>query len=338
MFDLNFKLFTPMANYRLPCSGKVIVLQQGNNPSTDYYIRSRLLGRAESDVLYIDINSHPDKVFLQPGALVIIVRYIELPWLKWLQKNRDQLSGVVYFMDDDLPAAMWSFDLPLRYRYKIFSKFIVYRQYLARVCSDIWLSTDVLVQRYAASHVSCMTPLPVPAIAANDSMVSLFYHGSGSHLPEYRWLKNVVMASLENNADLSFIAIGDESVKRLFRGLSRVIVINQMDWLTYSSSLHLLRHDIGLAPLLATRFNSARSYVKYFDITRFGAAGIYSRSAPFIDFVSDGYDGLLCENRPELWVDAISCLARSPLQRRTLLENARIKQNGLIAQMDGLGL
>ena len=95
-----------------------------------------------------------------------------------------------------------------------------------------------------------------------------------------------------------------------------------MKWDSYNAFLDMQGRDIGLAPQLKHPFNSARSYTKFFDITRCGAAGIYSSSSACAEVINDGVDGLILDMDEESWVDAILKLAGDSELRMQIIENA----------------
>jgi hypothetical protein len=76
--------------------------------------------------------------------------------------------------------------------------------------------------------------------------------------------------------------------------------------------------DIGLAPLRPNRLNEARSHVKALDLSRMGAAGIYSDEAPYRSFVQDGIDGLLLPLNAGLWEENIINLLSDVSRRRAI--------------------
>ncbi len=69
-----------------------------------------------------------------------------------------------------------------------------------------------------------------------------------------------------------------------------------------------VRWDIALAPLLDTPFNRCKSDLKYLDYAAVGAAGIYSRVAPYQAGVRHRETGWLAANTPAAWVEAIEAL------------------------------
>ena len=70
-------------------------------------------------------------------------------------------------------------------------------------------------------------------------------------------------------------------------------------------------------------FNAARGPTKFYDYARMGAAGLYSDVAPYRGFVRDGVDGLLLDNDPERWAEAILALALDAEKRAGLAAAAR---------------
>jgi glycosyltransferase involved in cell wall biosynthesis len=62
--------------------------------------------------------------------------------------------------------------------------------------------------------------------------------------------------------------------------------------------------DIGLAPLAATPLNEHKSDLRLLEYGAMGLPGIYSRSEAFAT-VEDGVTGLVVDNTPEAWAEAI---------------------------------
>src|SRR5262249_58233502 len=58
--------------------------------------------------------------------------------------------------------------------------------------------------------------------------------------------------------------------------------------------------DVGLAPLLPSDFNRARSDLKYLEYAAHGVAGVYADLEPFRGSVRDGETGLLFRTGPEM--------------------------------------
>lgn len=273
---------------------------------------------------FVDIGKVDPAAFdIQPGTFVVIVRYATRAWLRRLANARSRLTGVVYFMDDDLPAGLRNPDLPFRYRYKILRLFWVQRPALSAVCSEIRVSTRHLAEKYDLDARCVVEPLPLLSGSYAPSTVTYFYEATASHRAELRWLRDVVAAVQRQTSDLTFVTVGGAEIHRLFADIPRTLCLHPVPWPTYLQSFPHLRHDIGLAPVLQSEFNQGRSHTKFFDITRLGAAGIYSNCPPYVDFVRPGIDGLLADNRIEAWSTAIIDLACSAQRRGDVLARAR---------------
>lgn len=86
-----------------------------------------------------------------------------------------------------------------------------------------------------------------------------------------------------------------------------------MLWFTSS-----VRWDIALAPLRDTPFGRCKSDLKYLDYAAIGAAGIFSRVAPYQAGVRHGETGWLAENTTAAWAAAIETLVADAALRRRL--------------------
>jgi hypothetical protein len=290
-----------------------LVLSPGSIPTTDIYLQKRLAARFEGRVKYVDTLKHaPGEVTLGQGVMVVIVRHAAPPWLRWLKSNRTRLSGVVFLMDDDIPAVHRSPEMPLGYALKTAWRYARSRRLLGEVCSEVWVSTKELANRYAETSPRLMDPEYVASPSCHASPQVYFYHGSWAHRREIAWLVPVVRQVQQIVAGAWFEVMGTDKVKRMFRGIPRVRVVHPMPWPDYLAYAATIRYQVGLAPCFDTDFNRARSHSKLFDITRMGAAGIYSSCAAYAEKIIDGQTGLLCENTEKKWVDAIVMLLNEP--------------------------
>jgi hypothetical protein len=296
-----------------------LVLQQGANPSTDYYIRPRAQASG-CPVRYRDLDREapvPDD--LQPGTRVVIVRYLNPAWAEALRRHQPQLAGIVYFMDDELldPQA-WD-GLPAPYRQKLQRYCGRMHRSLAELATAYWGSTAPLCERHADLGMQRVPPLPlaedadrVPVRPVPGEPVQIFYHGTAVHIDEMRWLRPVIAEVLVACPLAQFEVIGDHEVNRLFRDLPRTRVLHPMGWANYLSHCRSMRGHIGLAPLLPGRFNAGRSPTKLFDIARCGARALCAQQAPYHDTPESLAERRLLALQPADWVEALVAWARTP--------------------------
>ncbi len=323
-------MIRPSANYPALPVGRVLVLGQGPSPSADVYLRSRLDAPGMPPAEFIDIASPPpapSTLAAPPGTglFVVICRYVTGRWLRWLAKARGGIAGVAWFADDDLSAMLRDTSLPLRYRYKIWWLYARHRHHISALASEFWVSSEVLAARYAECGARLLPPLFVGATPATGEWVRYFYHGTASHRREIDWLVDVVAEVQRRSPRTVFEIIGDRRVHGLFSGINRVVVIHPLPWPAWLADAESRRQDIGLAPLLDSETNTARSHTRFFDITRAGAAGLYSDRAPYSRFVRDGEDGMLLPDDKESWVESILALTEDEERRKSIARAALLR-------------
>lgn len=302
----------------------VVVLTQRDSPTCDLYLRDRLAG-CPLPVHYWHLGN--DAPVALDGAYVIIVRYVDSRSIAALERARDKLCAVAYLLDDDLAAVADDASLPLHYRLIIGRFWARYAQRLSDLVSELWLSSDVLASRYArATPVyridpkPARFPLPRERPSRPEGPVRIFYHGQKTHGADREWLDGIISEVHLLCPDAEFELIGGPMLRWKYRRKCHVTVRSALSWPAYRALGTTERFDIGLAPLVPTPFNSARSWTKYLDIARFGAVGLYAAGEPYEHVVTDGCNGRLLNSETSTWVEALSKLI-----------NDRDMRDGLIA-------
>lgn len=309
----------------LKSNASVFVVEERPNPSTDFYIRPWLAAQGiDPDVRGFD--DVPGNAELD-AAVVIFVRYIPPAWKQVVAACRKRMQAVCFFMDDELFEWSSFSNMPFRYQVKLYRYAWRHQHWLQSMDAKLLVSTHYLVEKYSHWQPELLDPQPLNLLSGLPTV--LFYHGSASHRDELEWLVPVVEEVLRRCQDLIFEVIGDRSVNRLFSGLPRVQVLHPMRWPTYQSLLNRPGRSIGLAPLLDTSFNRARSHTKYYDITQAGAAGIYAEGAVYGGIIQHGKNGLLLPMQPDKWVQAIVDLHKNPTRVSKIVDNA----SALLASM-----
>lgn len=80
--------------------------------------------------------------------------------------------------------------------------------------------------------------------------------------------------------------------------------------------------DIGLAPLVDSRFNRSKSFIKILEYAALGVPFIASPVGPYREHVIDGVNGFLAST-PEEWSERLTQLIRSPWLRVKMGNQAR---------------
>jgi glycosyltransferase involved in cell wall biosynthesis len=93
--------------------------------------------------------------------------------------------------------------------------------------------------------------------------------------------------------------------------------------------------DLAVAPLCNTPFNRAKSDLKFLEYAALGLPGIYSRSVPY-DSVTPEVTGLVVDDDPGSWCEAIVTLAADPALRSRLAAAAlaEVREHRLLAGGD----
>lgn len=113
-----------------------------------------------------------------------------------------------------------------------------------------------------------------------------------------------------------------------FAGLPNVHHLRYIaDYNRYLSVFARQGFEIGLAPLLDDAFHRSKTDTKYREYGACGIAGVYSRATVYASVIEDGQTGLLVENTPAAWLEALVRLVEDPALRqrigRAALEDVR---------------
>ncbi len=302
---------------------RVYIFDEKQNPSTDYYLipAFKIFGISASRV-NIWRDEYPE---IEGGDWICVVRYLNKRLVKFLRRNRKKIERLIYFMDDGL-WDLWALkDLPVKYALRIFKKAYLYKRVLKDLDAEIWVSTDYLREKYKDHKPKVVYPYPLnivekPSIEGMPYVV--FYHGTSSHKREIKWLSHVVEELSFTSTQSLFEIILDRDNIKYFKGSKNIISLRPLGWEGYLKFSALRYRTIGLVPLFDYEFNRGRSWIKFFDITRSGAIGIYSEYAPYARLIREFQSGVVLPMEPEPWVKAILGLLKDEEKRMGLYKNA----------------
>ena len=310
-------LFKPYGEYSKAWNGKIVLLSDRHDPGKDIYFNCRYEPSSIKQIFFDQaVSSLSDQV--EEGDFVVILRMVPATHLKVLQSLSERLSGVAWFIDDDIPAAWKDRHLPGGYGRRLTWNYLKIRHLLSQVVDRVWVSTQWLAEKYSLppEHV---IPAGYSAPDKIKPIVRYFYHGTKAHLREMQFLRPVV-TEIQNKFDFArFEIFGDHEVYKLFRDIPGVTILHPMKWQKFKDYTANAQLDIGFAPVLDSEFNKARSHNKILDIYRCGAVGIYSELHAHADLIQERNAGLVVANDPNQWVDAFS---RIMTMDRVVMERA----------------
>lgn len=167
---------------------------------------------------------------------------------------------------------------------------------------------------------------PAPVFRDTDAL-TIGWTGSTSHLSDMNVLGAVIEAILEKYPHVRY---GHFAHKDLLTYLSanfkipadRVEIVPPVGFDEYPS--RLTTFDIGLAPLMVSPFNMAKSPLKLMEYSAIGIPFVASKVAPYTRYTDQGVDGYVVGSTSE-WVSAISTLIEDTQLRRCMSDAACTK-------------
>jgi glycosyltransferase involved in cell wall biosynthesis len=122
-----------------------------------------------------------------------------------------------------------------------------------------------------------------------------------------------------SNVRIEFVGWAPDALTRLDNVRLYPHIADYAQFLAFKLSR---RWDIGIAPLVEGPFESYKTNVKYREYGGCRIAGVYSRVAPYTDYVTDGSTGILVDNTIPAWIEALERLIRDATLRQHIVECA----------------
>lgn len=297
----------------------LLVVAARKSPTIDYYLSDLFAGDfASSHRVVVDSelerwSGAAATAGIAPGTRVVLVRMPDSRWASVIEAAGDKVVEVVWLIDDDAIAAREDEWLPKDYRMRLLDDHLAFKQSFERLVDRVWASTSVLAARFPPARVDVRPPRALPR--SEQRWVKIFYHGTGSHQREHAFLLPILHEVQTRLPYTVFEVTGDHALYRMFRTVPRLRVLHPVAWPDYWVHLQASNYDLGLAPLLDTPFNRARSGVKALEVAATGARGLLSRRAPYTEYAHlPGM--LLVGDEPSEWVDAIVRVAEDLVSSR----------------------
>lgn len=316
--------FRPTASYKGDAE-QVLVLTRPTSSSLEIYIRPRLQ-ESTLAVTYVDYtHCLPEPEYFTKKTFVIISRYINMSWCDALKTYRNNIAGVAYLMDDNIPEAGYDHTLPPDYALGLAHFFQRYWKHLQEICSELWVSSPYLFERYKSPVTYRVDPIFISKNRNNNNngngYLTIFYHAQRPHYQDNLWLRDIIIHIQRRYEYTFFETFGGDKVRKAYTHVPRTKVLKRFTWEGYLDYCANLNHAIGLAPINSGMFNRARSINKLFDISRCGAAGIYTDSEPYSSVIDSWKTGVLCKPVKEAWIEAMCELIENESLRTNIYNN-----------------
>jgi glycosyltransferase involved in cell wall biosynthesis len=241
----------------------------------------------------------------------------------------DDLWNIPSWMPSEESANLWSLNKALT------------------VADEVWVSTDRIAKVTKHSNIKVLPNLidtnafPVPG-AAKDDPIRILWCGGRSHERDLQLLiEPVEQLVLEYGSRVQFVFWGYIPTDMLeysrISGTMNAMVrpkaeygdavwfLDGLPFRNFYDKLAKMRPYIALMPLIDCDFNHGKTNLKYLEMSVAGAASIASAITPYVNTISNGNDGVLVDNSPNSWYNAIRDLIEHPEKRDHLARNAYAK-------------
>lgn len=151
------------------------------------------------------------------------------------------------------------------------------------------------------------------------------YQGSSTHFNDF--MKTGIMFALrrllEEYDNVKFYTIGMafDEMKKYLPENKFIIGNGERDHNKWVEKWKTIPIDIGVAPLIDTSFNRAKSSIKYYEYSLRKIPAVYSWIDPYLKVVKEHETGYLAQNEIE-WYEKIKLLIEDEKNRQRVAQNA----------------
>lgn len=261
------------------------------------------------------------------GAKAVVIRYVNWPELKILREGK--FEKIYLLIDDDLEGLDDAQELPADYR----ERMIKYRdgpfRQLCDMVTDVVAPSEHILRSYRRQRTLQLEPaqchkLPELNHHSDTGRLEIVFAGTRSHLQDFEHVAVAMKDVLQRHPEARLTTFLKGHVPDFLKKLPNAVHLAPMGWQQYRSFVGLNKYHIAVAPALPTSFNRARSISKLHDHAALGAAGLYTRQAPFDRIVSHGQTGVLLGNDPGEWRETLFELAAKREKVRKIARGGQI--------------
>ena len=235
-------------------------------------------------------------------------------------RGLSRYARLVYEIDDD------PFEIePINPVYPIYSNLIAQDsiRHCIEVSDLVTVSTELLADRMRNVNPNVV----VLQNRIDESMLTLErpkrdritvgWAGGGSHGSDIALVSHALGRVIDQYSDVDVHFIGAD-----FRFLVER-PMRHTQWAAVTTDYYkLIDFDIGIAPLVDTRFAETKSHIKALEYAALGIPVIASDTAPYRDFVVDGVTGWLVRRQDE-WIKRLRELICDEAMREEMSVKAR---------------
>ncbi|MEI6306353.1 MAG: glycosyltransferase, partial [Deltaproteobacteria bacterium] len=197
-------------------------------------------------------------------------------------------------------------------------------------CSAIIASADLLAEAFR-SYNQFIYVLPnlidekvwktSPKKALNTPIV-IGFAGTATHRADLEVVEPALFRIAQKYGDRVAFRFMGEAYQELTTLPGFSFIPFERGYNSYARTLGEAGFDIALVPLKDNLFNRCKSNIKWLEYSICGVAGIYSDLPPYNSCIRHGATGVLVDNDPDKWYQALSLLIEHPEMRHEIARNS----------------
>jgi glycosyltransferase involved in cell wall biosynthesis len=235
-----------------------------------------------------------------------------------IRQMMDNPKPVIYETDDFLQQ------LPLHTHCRSVRSSVAAKQRLlgswnaAFIASTSYLANKLRIYGEDVSVIHNAPPLIFDATAEAANPLLACFMGTASHSRDFAVMGDALSRVVKKHPKVRYLFMGDTPPGSLREKIPFEYYPFNIDYHAAMDRFHSCKPAIGLAPLLDSQWNRAKSVIKYIDYTYAGTVGVYSDIIPYREIKG----GLLVKNHPDQWFEGICRLIEDPKLRLQLHKKA----------------
>ena len=159
----------------------------------------------------------------------------------------------------------------------------------------------------------------------DNSIVKFVYAAGKDHAETFELIVKPALKQIMNEYHdrIHFTFIGVEPRIEDIGFLDNFTFIPMMSLQDYANYMKENAFDVGVAPLINSRFSRMKYFNKYIEYSKFGIAGIYSNVEPYIYAIHNKENGYLIDNKINDWIKCLKYCIDNIDDVRKIGENAQ---------------
>lgn len=272
------------------------------------------------------VNCTTNLDMIDQAYIIVIQRfYPRKGTVPYIEKMLSSGKPVIYEVDDLL------LDLPADNHLKFWAGETVdlFPWLLPRVTA-ITVSTPLLAKEFSVFNPSVHvipnladTELFQPVVTKKNGPVVIGFSGTVTHARDLKTIEEALFRVADrygDNVAFSFMGLSASEFSALpgFRFLDF-----EREYASYGKALSSSGIDIAIVPLQDNRFNRCKSNIKWLEYSACGIAGVYADLPPYNTSIRHGASGVLVDDDPDKWFQALCLLIDHPELRQRIANQAK---------------